>query len=196
MSRVLKRLHGSGTAGAWVDGDTFKLTPHFTPLRDDLDLLLAGCLARNIPMGGDEVNGIVAEATGDVNLLHWLPVLIDNTSNQLSGFSDSPPSGSAATLVAQVRFFVRVSNSGITVTPKMFYGASMASITSAATVSGAAACSATASDYSGTDQIQTLTLTLPAGAKYFRAALTIGGTPATGYQAWGRAVADLYVSLP
>ncbi len=196
MSRALKRLHGSGSGGAWVDGDKFKLTPHYVPLRDTLDLLLGAVLQRNVFMGGDEVTGIVAEATGDVSLLHWLPILVDNTSSQLSGFTDSPPSGSAASFVAQVRFMVRVSNGGISVTPKVFYGSSMGSITSVATISGAAACSATASDYSGTNQIQTVAVTLPAGAKYLRAALTVGGTPASGYQVWGRALADVYVAPP
>ncbi len=196
MSRALKRFHGSGSGGAWSDGDKFKMTTGFTPLRDDVDLLLASSLQKNLFVGGSEVNAIVAEATGDQPLIDFVPWLVDNSDSQISGFTDSPPSGSAATLVVQVRFLVRVSNAAITVTPKIFYGSSMGAISTTATISGAAACSATAADYSGTNQIQTVTLTLPAGAKYFKAALTIGGTPASGYLAWARAYFDAYVSLP
>jgi hypothetical protein len=196
MSRVLKRIHGSGAGGAWVDGDDFTLTAGFDPLRNVLDLMMAGSTFRNQFFGGSEITGISAEATGDVTLIDWVPLLIDNTSSQLSGFTDSPPSGSAATFVCQVRFFVRVSNSAINVTPKILYGSSMTSFGSTATVSGTAACSAMDSDYSGTNQIQTVTVTLPAGARYFKPQLTIAGTPASGYQVWGRAYADLFVSLP
>jgi hypothetical protein len=196
MSRTLKRFHGTGSGGAWIDGNYFKNTTHFTPLRDDVDLLLAASLHKNLFVGGSENVGIPAEATGDVTLYDWVPWLVDNTGSQLSGFTDSPPSGSAATLVVQVRFLVRVSNAAINVTPKILYGPSMTSIPSTATISGTAACSATNSDYSGTNQIQTVTLTLPSGVNYFKAKLTVAGTAAAGYQVWGRAYADLYVSLP
>jgi hypothetical protein len=91
-----------------------------------------------------------------------------------------------------------VSNIAISVTPKLFYSSSRASVAaggSVATLSGTAACSATSSDYSGSNQIQTVTLSLPTGLKYFRGALTIAGTPAANYQVWGRAWCDLFVSL-
>lgn len=196
---TLKRIHGTGTAGAWkttAPKDKLKATAHLTPLRDDLDLFLAASTFRNQCFGGSEVTGILAEATGDVTLWDWVPLLVDNTGSRISGFTDSPPTGSAATLVVQVRFFVRVSNAAINVTPKILYGTSMASIGSTATISGAAACSATNSDYSGTNQMQTVTLTLPTGANYFKPRLTIAGVAAAGYQVWGRAFADCFVQLP
>ena len=196
MSRVLKRFHGTGSGGAWTDGDKFKLTAGYTPLRDDVDLLLAAVVQRNVWLGGDEVNAKVAEATGDLVLVNWLPWLVDNTSAQISGFTDSPPSGSAATLTAQIRFFLRVSNAAINITPKVWYGSSMGSISTVATISGTAACAATADDYSGTNQIQTVTLTIPSGVKYFKCGFTVAGVPASGYHAWARAVGDIFVALP
>jgi hypothetical protein len=165
---------------------------HWTPLRDLTDLLATGAVQRNLFVGGSENIGIPAEATGDVTLYGFAPWSVDNTSSQISGFVNT----NGGTLVVQVRFLVRVSNAAINVTPKIFYGSTMGSITTAATVSGTAACAATASDYSGTNQIQTVTLTLPAGLKYFKPALTIAGATAVGYQVWGRAYYDAYVSLP
>lgn len=192
---VLKRLHGTGPSGAWVDGDYFKMTEHFIPLRDDLDLLMAGSIGRRDQyIGGSEIIGIAAEATGDVSLIDWVPFQTDNLTDQLSGFTDAHGS----TLLARARFFVRVSNAAINVTPKLFYSTSASAVAAggtAATLSGAAACSATTSDYSGTNQIQEVTVTLPTGLKFWRAALTIAGTPAAGYQVWARAYFDLFVSL-
>lgn len=190
MSRVIKRIAGSGSAGIFVAGDLFKLTAHVQPLKDDLDLLMLGVLGRNVFCGGSDSLGIPAEATGDVNLENWLPISIDNTSNQLSSFSDT----NGATLVCRMRFMVRVSNAGITVTPKVVYGSSISAITSVATISGQAACLATASDYTGTDQYQTVTITLPSGANLMKPLLTIGGTPAAGYQVWAKVLYDCYVS--
>jgi len=190
MSRTLKRIAGSGASGAFAAGDLFKLTPHVQPLKDDLDLFMAGILCRNVFVGGSDSLGIPAESTGDVNLENWLPISIDNTLNQLSAFSDS----NGGVLVCQMRFLVRVSNAGITVTPKIVYGTSIGGLSSVATISGAAACLATASDYSGTDQYQTVTLTLPSGANLLKPLLTIGGTPAAGYQVWGKVLYDCYVS--
>jgi len=157
-------------------------------IRDSIDKLAAAALAQNVCAGGDENAGIPADATGDVKLYNWVPLFFDNTSSQWSG--------TAATLIAQFRYFVRVSNSAITFTPKVWYAATMAALISApvaATISGEAACAATASDYSGTDQIQTVTVTLPAGAKYWAAGGTVGGSVAAGYQVWARAWRDIYV---
>lgn len=197
MSRALKRWHGSGSGGALADGDELLLTPHWTPLRDFMDLMMAGVLQRNLFVGGSELVGIPAAATGDVTLYDFVPWVVDNTDSAVSGFSDTPPGAATpATIVVRVRFLVRVSNAAINVTPKIWYGSAQNSITTVATISGTAACSATNSDYSGTNQMQTVTLTLPAGVKYFKAGLTIAGTPAADYQVWGRAYYDAFVSLP
>lgn len=187
MSRVLSLFARLPTLPAKMTE-----TQHWTPLRDLTDLLATGAVQRNLFVGGSELVGIPAEATGDVTLYDFVPWSVDNTSAQISGFSTT----NGGTLVVQVRFMVRVSNAAINVTPKILYGSSMASIATTATISGAAACAATDSDYSGTNQIQTVTLTLPSGVKYFKPRLTVAGTPAAGYQVWGRAYYDAYVSLP
>lgn len=190
MARVIKRIAGSGAGGAFTAGDLFKLTAHVQPLKDDIDLFLLGVLGRNLFAGGSDSLGIPGESPGDVNLESWLPISIDNTANQLSSFSDT----NGGVLVCQMRFMVRVSNAGITVTPKVMYGTTISGLSSVATISGAAACLATASDYTGTDQYQTIAITLPSGANLLKPMLTIGGTPASGYQVWGKVLYDCYVS--
>lgn len=189
MSRVIKRIAGSGSGGAFASGDLFKLTPHVQPLKDDLDLLMLGVLGRNMFCGGSDSIGIPAESTGDVNLEGWIPISIDNTSGQLTSFSDA----NGATLVVRMRFLVRVSNAGITVTPKIVYGTTIAGLSSVATISGQAACNATSDLYTGTNQYQTVLVTLPSGAYLLKPLLTIGGTPASGYQVWGKATYDCFI---
>lgn len=191
MSRVLKRLNGSGALGIWVDLDEFLMDTHATPLRDALDLLSLAAVQRNLYVGGSELTGIPATATGDVVLYDYVPWLVPNDNNQIGGYVDS---AGGATLTRQVRVFARVSNAAINITPKIWYGSSMTAITTALSLTGAAACSATNADYSGTNQIQTVTFTLPTGAKYFKVGFTIAGTPAADYQIWGRAYYDCYVS--
>jgi hypothetical protein len=192
MSRVLARLSGSGTAGAYADGDKFKLTTGFQRLKEQIDLLLAGAVQRNVYAGGSKSIGLSATATGDLRLSPVLPIEIDNTVDQISDFTDA----NGATLVVRFRFAVRVSNAAITVTPKVWQGDTEGAITVAATISGTAACSATNSDYSGTDQLQTITLTLPTAAKFYECGVTIGGTPASGYEVWAQAMCDVFVELP
>lgn len=189
MSRVLKRLAGGGTGGAFISGDLFKLTPHVQPLKDDLDLLLLTTLCRNVFGGGSDAIGLDGSASGDVDLLDWTPFVVDNTSNQISTFSDA----NGATLVAQCRFLLRVTNAGITITPKILYGSTITTVTTVATISGAAACSATAVDFSGASQYQTVSITLPAGVTIFKPQVTIGGTPAAGYEVFARAYWDVFI---
>lgn len=189
MARVIKRIAGSGSGGAFAAGDLFKLTPHVQPIKDDLDLLMLGVMGRNMFCGGSDTLGIPAESTGDVNLEGWVPISVDNTSNQLSSFTDA----NGATLVVRMRYLVRVSNVGITVTPKIVYGTTIAGLSSVVTISGQAACFATSDLYTGTNQYQTVLITLPSGANLLKAVLTIGGTPAAGYQVWGKAVYDCFI---
>lgn len=137
--------------------------------------------SRNQYMGGSTATSIPGDTAGDFDLPHLsIPFVLDNSSSQISG---------ASGVVIQVRFFVRVSNAAITVTPRIY------NITAAgvATTTGQAACSATNSDYSGTNQQQTLALTLATASNAYKAQLTIGGTPAGGYEVWGYAIFDCYV---
>lgn len=191
---TLGRVTGSGTGGNWKTSAPYdKMTrARAQVLKDTIDLLLASSLPSNLFVGGSENLGVPATATGDKTLYEFVPWMADNRSNRLTGFTDA----NGATLVVQVRFLLRVSNAAISITPKIWYGSTMDAITTAATYSGAAACSATNSDYSGTNQIQTVALTLPNGLKYFKAGFTIAGTPAADYQAFARAYYDAYVSLP
>jgi hypothetical protein len=185
MSRVWTRIFGGV---AIVEGNFIEIANFEEPARNGLDMLalLGEC---NVDAGGSESIGIDASATGDKKLLDWKGLYFDNASGQWTG--------TPATLVAQYRFRCRVSNAGITITPKLWYAATEAALISApvaATISGEAACSATNSDYSGTDQIQTVSFTIPSGAKFWAAGFTIAGAVAAGYQAWASAVRDIYIA--
>lgn len=185
---VYTRIGGSGSAGVYTTDDPFNLT-QANRLRDGLDKLALAALQRNIWAGGTREAPIAVSADGDVDLLDPVPLVIDNTGGQWSSFSDA----NGAVLVAQFRFEVRVSDAAITVTPKLRYGATFTTITTVATISGAAACAATASDYSGTNQYQTVTVTLPSGVKLWKPQLTVAGTGGDPYSVWGRAFFDLYI---
>lgn len=188
MSRILSRLTGGGAGGIMADGDYLTLV-RGTAMKSNFDLLELGCLGRNVLAGGDLVTGIDASATGDVDLLNWTPLLLDNSASQFSGFTDA----NSATLVIQFRFLLRVSNAAITITPKVRYGSTITTITTVATLATPAACSATASDFSGSNQYQTVTMTLPSGVQLYKPQITIAGTVAAGYQAWARAWFDMFV---
>lgn len=185
----MKRWHGSGTAGAFVAGtDELSEASHLTPARDNFDAMMAAAMQKNVYAGGSFEFGITAEATGDVDLRPALPIVVDNRGSRISGFTDSQ----GAVLKVQFRFYVRVSNAAITVTPKVYD----IDAPGAATVSGAATSSGIATDYSGTNQVQVVALTLPTAKHSFKPQLTIGGTPATGYEVFGLAMFDLYVEMP
>jgi hypothetical protein len=138
MSRTFDRLAGSGTAGAYLALDQFGYQSA-QKLKDMLDLLGLGCFFRNLYGGGSEINGLgVGVGTGSVRVLDSIEIEIDNSGNQVSNADD---------LVCQVQLCVRVENAGISVTPRV-YNLTDASVPSQ---SGAAACTATAADFSGTN---------------------------------------------
>lgn len=185
MSRVLKRILGQGVSGAWLDPDTFDLPTGYQPLKDNLELLMLGALQRNVYAGGG-VTEIDASATGTFDLPGWLPIEVDNTNNQLSGFTDPY----SAVLTVRYRFLLWVSDATINITPKIY------DITAAAlaTQSGAVACSATSQDYSGTNQQQTVVLTLPNASHSFKPQVTIAGTVTAGFTVRGIALYDCFIS--
>jgi hypothetical protein len=184
VSRVASLYPAAGTLPRAV-----KSTTDFKIVRDMLGLIALGCFGRELPFGGSDITGVTAEATGDYDLYNGFPHIIDNSSSQLSNFSNA----NGGTLVCQVRFLLRVSNAGINITPKLVYGTSMSSLSTVATLSGQAACAATSSAYTGTNQYQAVSFTLPVGAKWFKPLITVAGTPAAGYLFWARAVRDLYI---
>lgn len=180
MSRVATLLRRSGTLPRAMT-ETTDWTPH----RDMVDLFALSAFQRNIFAGGGHGVEIDASATGTFDLPGWLPIGVDNRNNQISGFSNT----NGGTLVVQFRFLVWVSNAGITVQPKVY------DITAAAlaTTSGGTTSSGTSDDYSGTNQQQTLALTLPAALHYFKPKITIAGTPAAGYTAKALALYDCFI---
>ncbi len=140
-------------------------------------LALQGCMVRNLYWGGDNVNGFDSASVWDA-FNQGDGVEIDNTSNQISGLSG---------VVVQVRVKLRVSDASINVTPRI-YNVTDAAV---ATTSGAAACSAIATDFSGSNQKQTLALTLANGKKKYKLQLVPSGG---GHQAWASGVlSDIYV---
>jgi hypothetical protein len=130
------------------------------PAKDNADLLALGCFARNLYGGGSEINGIgVGVGTGYITAYDAIEFEIDNTSNQLSG---------SANLVCRARICLRVVDtvspaSGIAVTPRVYNVTDL----SVPTQSGAAACTATADDFSGSNQKQTITFTPANGKKKY-----------------------------
>jgi hypothetical protein len=187
MSRTYARLVGAGAAGVFIDPDHW-YAHHCEQTRDDLDIN-ALYLQRNCFVGSNLI-GIPAEATGDVRLYDTYPAIdLDNSNSQLSGFTDA----NGATLIARVRYAIRVSNAAINITPKIKYGATETTVTTVASITGEAACSATSDAYSGANQNQVVLFTIPAGVKFFAPFVTIAGTPAVGYEVWARASVEVFI---
>lgn len=180
MSRTFNPIVGGGAGGAYQVNDPFGFQTA-EKLRNDLALLALGCFQRNVFAGGSQDFWLDASASGDFDLPSWLPIEADNSNSQISGSSS---------VIVQFRYFLRVSNAGITATPKVYDITAGA----AATISGAVACSTTLEDFSGANQQQTVTLTLPAAKHQFKPRVTIGGSPATGYRVWGLAMYDCYIN--
>lgn len=170
------------------DRTPFTLTADVSVIHDMITLSANGAWARNVFAGSTPLGlEIDASGSGTFDLPIWLPILIDNAGNRITSFDNA----NGGTLKVQWRFLVRVSDAAITATPVVY------DITAAApaTTSGAAACSATNQDYSGTAQMQTLALTLPSAAHLYRPRVTIGGTPAPGLTVRAAAVFDCYIDV-
>ena len=190
MSRTMKRIDPSiKVAGTYVEA-----IPHWTPLKDSLDILLLSTFFRGKFLGGSTLIGLAVEADGDYDLPGWEAVPHDNLNAQLSGFTDA----NGATRVFQARYWLRVSDVAISATPKLRYGAAFGDIAvegtgTAATISGAVACAATSADFSGTNQYQTVSITEPSGVKLWKPQVTVAGTGGNPYTVWVRAVLDSYI---
>lgn len=173
-----------------VDPTKMTIANSWTPLKTLTDLLALGVFQRNVYVGGGQEVGQAALTAGTFDVRPWIPLGIDNrNTSQISTFLNT----NGGTLVVQWRFLVRVSDASINVTPVIY------NITAAgnAAISGEAACSATAEDYSGSNQQQTITLTLPSNAlNYFRPKITLAGSPGTGspgLEWWATVAADLFI---
>lgn len=193
MARILSRLTGSGTGGEWVPGtvsppaDRAKESNFMTPVKYNLELLTAGIIGMNRPAGGSEVE-LGGSVAGTYDLRPMMTIGVDNRNNQISGFSDS----NGAIIVVQFRFYLWVSNSAITLTPAVYNTSTAA----AATIGTVSACSASSDDFTGSNQMQTVALTLYNGFSYYKPQVVLAGTPAPGYRFKAYAQFDAYVSLP
>ena len=101
-------------------------------------------------LGGSRTVGILAAVATDA--INWIDVEVDGTA--FAGW----------TLRARVE--VRTSDVGTSVTPRV------QNVTDATTAGTGVASTATATDYTGVNQIQTITVTLAAGVKKYRLQLT------------------------
>lgn len=174
---------------AWVEGQPVEIDNFLEPARINFDLLANCDIQKNVPAGGDEFVGIDATASGDKRLVNFHPLWFNNTSARWSG--------TAGTLIARFRFHLRVSDPAINITPIVWYAddeETLLSSPSVAAITGEVACSATDADLSGSDQIQSVDITIPSGEKVWMAGVTIGGTPAAGLQVWARAWRDIYIA--
>lgn len=106
-------------------------------------------------LGGDRLRAVpnVASAQDAIN---YIDIELDGT--QLAGFT------------IQLRVEVRTANAGTSVTPKL------RNVTDSTDAGTGVACSATNTDYTGTSQKQTITVTLAAGVKKYRLQLTPSNT--------------------
>ena len=169
-------LEGLGLGGMWL-GD---LTEYFSAtkvnhLRQALYLFAAGTFYRSVPIGGSRSCGL--RYSGVIDAVDAVEFEIDNTAN---GVSDSVGVQIPITVLA------RVEHISIAVTPRI-YNVTLGAV---ATTTGGTACAATAEDYSGTDQRQTLLLTLQTGVNVYKLQFT--ATDST-YQFWGQGWRSLYI---
>ena len=92
------------------------------------------------------------------------------------GYVDVEIDGTNQTgITYQARVHVRVSNALLSITPKI------RNMTDSADAGTGAACSATAVDYSGTNQKQTIALTIASGVKVYRLQYTLSNVS---YDSW------------
>lgn len=98
----------------------------------------------------------VAQVASAQDAINWVDIELDGTN--MGG------------LTKQLRVEVRVANAATSVTPKL------RNVTDATDAGVGVACSATNADYSGTNQKQTITVTIASGVKKYRLQLTPSNT--------------------
>jgi hypothetical protein len=148
---------------------------HANRIQSDLDLLVNGDVGRNRWVGGSDVIGVRSSAA--VDIVNGVPFRIDNTSSQWSGSSG---------IIVNIVVYLRVADASVSVTPRIY------NITAAgvASITGSAACAATARDWSGANQKQTLVLTSASGINDYIVQFT--PTAAT-YPVFAKAWLHLYI---
>lgn len=169
-------FEGLGAAGAWngAGGEFFQST-EANNLRQALYMAANGPFCRSVPIGGSKTTGL--RALGVIDAVDAIEFTVDNTTSYVSGSSG---------LTVPINVLVRVENAALSVTPRIYNLTTAA----AATTSGSAACAATADDYSGTNQRQTLLLTLQSGVNVYKLQFTASSLS---YQFWGIGWRSLYI---
>lgn len=102
------------------------------------------------PLGGSRNSALQHNAV--IDAFDYLDIELDSTN--LGG------------LTVRARVEVRVENSGLSVTPQIY------NFTDSSVAGTGSACTATTADYSGSNQKQTIMVTLAAGVKKYRLRLT------------------------
>lgn len=106
-------------------------------------------------LGGSRTVSVPQVASAQ-DAVDWVDIELDGTN--LGGFTK------------QLRVEVRVGNAATSVTPKL------RNVTDGTDAGTGVACSATNADYSGTNQKQTITVTIASGVKKYRLQLTPSNT--------------------
>lgn len=169
-------LRGNGSGGAWIGDLSERFSAsRLNEVRAALNLCGGGTFHRSMPIGGSQTRGQIV--SGVIDALDAVEFEIDNTSNFVS----------ASDILVPITVKVRVENVSLAVTPRIY------NVTQAAeaTTTGGAACNATAEDYSGTNQRQTLFLTLQTGVNVYKLQFTATGAA---YQFWGHGWRSLYIA--
>lgn len=176
LKGVFDDLAGAAGDGSWLgDRTEYFGATGLNKIRKGLWQGASGNFARTVPVGGSLSRGLIGSAVVDV--IDAVDFQIDNTSSYLSGSTG---------VTVNIVVWVRVENASISVTPQI-YNVTTASV---ASTTGGAACSATATDFSGTDSKQTLVLTPAAGVNLYR----LRATPsAATFQFWAMGWRSLYI---
>lgn len=170
-------LEGLGPTGAWLGDLTERFgAPRLNELRSAVWMFGAGTFHRSVPIGGSKTRGLMA--AGVIDAIDAIEFEVDNTSSFVMGSTG---------VLVPITVLVRVENAAVAVTPRI-YNVTMAA---EATTTGGAACNATAEDYSGTDQRQTLLLTLQTGVNTYKLQFTSTGSAS---QFWGQGWRSLYIA--
>lgn len=156
---------GSGGGGSYVVGDKFG-AQSAEKIRQAFDVLIGRRAV--YPLGGSR--NVALQHNAVIDAYDYLDIEIDGTD--LAG------------LTAQARVEVRVENAGLSVTP------SIRNVTDSTDAGTGLACVATSDVYSGTNQKQTIALTLASGVKKYRLRFTPTNNT---YMFWGLGTIEIFL---
>lgn len=158
-------LVGGGGGGAYQTGDRWGYQTA-EKVRQNFETLIGRRAV--YPLGGSRNASLQHNAV--IDAYDYLDIEIDGTD--LAG------------LTAQARVEVRVENAGLSVTP------SIRNVTDSTDAGTGLACVATSSTYAGTNQKQTIALTLASGVKKYRLRFTPTNNT---YRFWGLGIIEVFL---